>query len=462
MPIEKEPITEENADSVHIRLGKTEAVRTVETYSFRSSVLTQPSAFSLTLSGGRGARDVLTNYPPGPEGRCALYIGKYRQFTGELDAVNARGDANSTVVEMHGRDMMARLHDTDITGDRTFNGVTYAELFDAALNDVGQAHKQVEFTNDLNRNVRSGTNVKVFSQPMTKEEVKQSPTGVPGKFSNVVIAKMGESWLQFLERNYAKLGIFMWSDANGNFVVSRPNGNQEAKYHFFRKRGQGKAISNVKSVLFTNDTTHRFSSVVIYARNLGKKFGHNHTNGRFNDVEMQAMGFNRRKVYRDVEVNNVPEAEYFARKQIAEINRASYKLQYVISGHSAPILGSSGKRGIIVPDMVARVDDDEIGIHENMYIETVEYHSPPRTTVVTLMRPQDLVFGEIHVQEAVKKAKQAAKKRVEEVKKPTPIRWHEDPNANNSLPRAAVSVYVNPTPKAPPNPGEKFGPAMNK
>lgn len=412
MGVEKEPDTGEFDDRVRIRLGKDENVRTVEQYSFHCSILQQPAAFTLHISGGRGAAEVIAKYPPGPDGRVALYIGKYRQFTGELDAINAMGDGNSTTCELKGRDLMARLHDNDIVAERSFNNATYEELFKAALSACGQENKIIEVSNTANRKVRSGANVKTLKEPVTASEIKQTTAGSPPKFKTVVTAKMGESWLHFLERHFGKLGLFAWCDANGNFVLSRPNGDQEAAYHFWRKRGSASAVlhSNVKSFTFTNDTTHRFSHMVIFCRNHGRKYGHNHTNGRFDDVEMNKLGINRLRVYRDADINSAEEAAFYARKQVAELNRASWKLQYIISGHSAPLLKELDKRGIVVPDMVARVDDDELNIHENLYIESVEYRSPPRTTVITMMRPQDLVFGENQALEGVKKATVAAKK----------------------------------------------------
>ncbi len=240
---------------------------------------------------------------------------------------------------------------------------------------------------------------------------------------------MGETWLQFLERQFQKIGLFPWADANGNFVLSRPNGEQEPLFHFYRSRNAGQLPpnsassdvpsasaevmrANVKSFDYVNDTTKRFSEVVIFARNGGRRKGHNHTNGKFEDLEMKGLGFNRRRVFRDVDVTNADEATFYARSKIAEVNRASVKLVYVISGHTAPTYKDPKKRAVVVPDTVARIDDDELGIHENWYIEAVEYRSPPRTTTVTMMRIQDLLFGEEQADKNAKRAASSVKRRM--------------------------------------------------
>lgn len=453
MSIEKDPTNEEPQDRVKVKLGIEQDVRIVERYNFHSSIFQQPSAFTAILSGGHGAADVIKRYPPGPiKGVSALYIGKYRQFTGLTDAVDAFGDANRTNVEIRGRDLMSLLHDQDIEGDRSFNNETYEGLFRAALKDVGQEHKIIEISNAANRAVRAGVTkgkIKVIEEPVKVDEVKQLPSG--GGFRNVVVAKMGESWLAFLERHFAKLGLFPWSDANGNFVLSRPNAQQSPLFYFYRKKGQLKSVSNVKSFRFTNDTTLRFTRVVVFARNLGKKFGHNHTNGSWVDPEMEALGINRRRVYRDAQVTTEEEAAYFARKKIAEANRAGWKLQYTISGHSAPLMDDISSRGIVVPDTVARVDDDDLNIHENLYIESVEYKAPPKETVITMMRPADLIFGEFQAEDGKKKMEQRVRKMLSFTRNRDPIEFTRTGkndvilrNESSNFHRAAIGYATRP------------------
>ncbi len=406
MPVGEEPRTGEPDDRVRVHLGNDEDVRIVETYDVQSSILRQPGVFSAVLSGGRGAAELLKKYPPGPKGFCRLTIGGKPQFTGELDSPEASGDSNRTTVTFGGRDLAKRLM-SDVTGERSFTNATYKELVEAALKDCDLGDRLVKFSNKANVLLRSGVKVKAWTEPVSVDEVTSSGSG--GSARNVVTAKLGETWQEFLERHLAKQGLFLWADAEGNFILSRPNGQQQAHFHFYRKKGQRASISNVESFSFTNDTTLRFSEVVVFARGTGKKHGLNHTHGGFVDEEMLALGIKQRRVYRDAAVTSEAEAEFYARKKIAEANRAAWKLQYVISGHSAPLKEEIDRRGIIAPDMVARVDDDDLDIHENLYIESVRYKSPPRTTVVTMMRIQDLVFGENQAAAGAEKAKARAK-----------------------------------------------------
>lgn len=429
MAFATQPGSGEVDDRVRIRLAGSD-VKIVEEYTVHTSIFQQPAAFSLRLSGARGVRDLLGSYLPGPLTPFQLLIGPYPQFTGELDAANANGTATSTLVELGGRDLMARLFDTDIVGDKSFANASYEELFKAALEDCGLNGRKITIDPSASTRLRSGVGVKVYAAPVTVDEVRQTPNG-PG-FLNTVTAKLGETWLQFLERHFAKIGLFAWADANGNFILSRPNGDQEPKFHFFRKRGNSRqGAANVKSFRFTNDTTRRVTEVVIFARNGGRKFGHNHVHGGFVDVEMNALQFKRRRTYRDVNVTSEEEARFYARRKIAEANRAGWKLQYTVSGHSAPTM-NGGPRATICPDMVARVDDEELGIHENLYIESCEYRSPPRETVVTLMRPSDLVFGEGQSVSAKKKAETNARRMLSFVRDRNPTSFVRDNNSSST------------------------------
>lgn len=364
-------------------------VRIFEDYSVHTAVLQQPAAFSTRLSAGkRLARELLERFPPGPKTPFELSIGPYKQFTGDVDAVDVVGAEGSTSVSFRGRDPVARLYDSDIEDEQTFENESYLGIVQRGLKAVGFGDRLVEVSNTANLKIRSGARVKIRKEPIKVDEVRRVKTG--GGERVVVTAKLGESWYDFIHRHIEKFGLFLWADANGDFILSRPNRDQDPLYEFSRQRGQRRNVCNVRDAHFTNDTARRLASVVIFARAGGKKYGRNHVSGAYVDEEMEALGFKRRRVYRDANVSNAVEASAYAARKIGEVNRASWKLVYTLQGHSAPTI--DGGRAVVIPDTVAMVNDDELGIHEPLYIESCEYKSPPRSTTVTMMRPRDIVF----------------------------------------------------------------------
>jgi prophage tail gpP-like protein len=95
---------------------------------------------------------------------------------------------------------------------------------------------------------------------------------------------------------------------------------------------------------------------------------------------------------RDVNVSTDEQAEFFARRKLAESRRTGWQLTYTVAGHSTRAIGGLG-RAVWTPDTVVEVEDDEFGLRDLFYIEAVDFRRPPTTTTLTLMRTGDLVFG---------------------------------------------------------------------
>ena len=363
-------------DRVRVVFGGTET-HIFESYTVKMSVLQQPAAFSVRLGDSGTAKGIMEAVPPNTP--FQLLIGATPQFTGYTDGYSAT-DSSGTSVTVMGRDVLARLHDAFVDKERSFVDISHAEVVTEALNDVGLTDALLFYTNADNQDIRAG--VDVFTT-----EVKQSGGAI---LRHTVHAKLGERWLDFLTRHLEKVGLFIWADANGNIVLAAPNKDQKPLYRFERKRGQLRNQVNVISAELKNDTTKRASEVVVYARAGGRRSGRGKLHGTFVDTEMAALGFKRRVTYRDVNVMDEKQAEKYARHKIAEMNRAGWSLTYTLQGHTAP--AKKGGRAVIVPDTMAEVEDDELGLSGTYYVEAVEHRAPPTTTVVTLMRPQDLVW----------------------------------------------------------------------
>ncbi len=215
--------------------------------------------------------------------------------------------------------------------------------------------------------------------------------GGGGTGGYTITAKMGERWLEFLQKHLEKAGLFLWSDFEGNIVLSTPNGEQDATYHFVRQLGQAQNQGKILGGRIVNNTTKRFAYVQIFARGNGKKLGRGKLNGAFIDDEMVAYGYKRARTFRDANCLSELQAQKYARHKIGEANRASWNVTYTMRGHWA--FTPDGGRAVLAPDTVAQVDDEELGISGELYIETVEFRGgAATTTTVTMMRPGDLTF----------------------------------------------------------------------
>jgi prophage tail gpP-like protein len=381
--------------------AKFQKPRFFEDYAVRVSVLQQPAAFAVRLSARDGSAELLKAIPNNT--KFQLYVGLLPQFTGYTDGQAANGANQSTSITLKGRDTLGKLFSNDVSAEKSFTNITYERLVEAAIGEVGLFSKVI-IDSAKNKEVRSGVKVREVKVPVVSSEVVRTDGGAVVK--HVVRAKLGESWLDFIRRHIAKRGLFVWSDFEGNIVLSSPNPNQSPLFKWVRRRDRAgvlldqlvadkKERVNVFDAQLLNDTTNRFSEVVIYARNGGRHSGRGKLHSGFIDPEMANTPDGKTPDGKPgppgLNVTSIAEAEFYARRKIAEANRASYHLSYTFSGHTAPAL--YGGRAVITPDTIAHITDEEFGIDEPMYIETVEYKSPPQTTTVTLMRLKDLVFG---------------------------------------------------------------------
>lgn len=375
-----------DADSVELFLNGTDLV-TALSYEVKCGILTQPCAFSIRLGSGDLAKDLLALAPPRTP--FELRIGGASQFSGLTDDIEVQGDASSgTSVTIRGRDRMEALL-TSAKADRTFQDKTYKDLTVSVLLEVLDAVVLSE-GNGANRLINAAATGGAAAKAKDDEDLG-AKTAINSTAKRVQI-KAGQPWLGFLQREHERAGLFLWAAADGSFVLSTPNGTQAPLYRFTRRRAQSRTETNVLSYRYSNSTAHRFSYCEVLGRGGGADEGTKRARHRFDDDEMLTLGLDRPLVISDPHCDTAERAEFLARRRIAETRRAGWHLEYTIAGHTAPSL--DGGRLVIVRDTVARVIDEELGLDTLLYIEDVTYRRGPQTTTtVTMMRPQDLVFG---------------------------------------------------------------------
>jgi prophage tail gpP-like protein len=373
-----------------------------ESWNVNEGVLSQPAGFSITIGSGDLAASLIQTFQPGPNYIFQLLVGNVLQQSGYLDAVMAgQPPGSATKVTLKGRDSLAPLQDTFVTGVIAANVKTYAQLAWFALQQVKLAPSGpidpniLQTDNTANRSAKAGVNVAETKASQAGQEISAGSIASPPQ------ARLHETWHQFLRRHFDRAGLFFWAANDGSFVLAAPNGNQAPTYLLRRKTGQPKDSlrANVVGMSFQDDRTHRHSEAIVYAKGGGKAFGRVKSKGAFDDDEMQASGYNQPIVFRDANCHNQAEAEFFARRKLAEERRSGWKLEYTVDGHTLPLASASnaaggGQRAVLVPDTVVHVDDDELGFHENFYLESLDrQRGPQTTTTIRLMRLTDLIFG---------------------------------------------------------------------
>ena len=404
-------------DEVVVKGGK--VVRVAEAWDWTSAVLEQPSHFSIQLGSGQTAAQILRSFTKGT--KCELYINDCLQATGRLDGREAQGDAESgTSVTLHGRDVLSKVYDSHVDAVHTFpSTTTYASLTWSVLRHLNLVQggaevdpAQLAVSNDANRQTRYGNKVKKITGigPTINANQIVSATDASGETSTVsheIQCNIGERWLSFLRRYLDPAGLSLWAAANGTFVLSAPNAQQDPAYHLIRRQQTDRTLGNVKWFHLVDDATHQHTYVHVFGKGFGKKAGRVTSQGTAPNLELlnpindptwyqaNAQGFGANVItYRELNCFTNEQCQNFAWRKMAEERRNGFQLHYRVAGHTLPIYGSSGQ-AVIVEDTVVRVDDEELDIHGNFYVDTVLRQRHPHTeTTIRLCRQSDMVTSQ--------------------------------------------------------------------
>lgn len=389
-------------DRIRLVLGGDEVV-IAEAWDVQESVLSQPCAWAIETGWGDVAADLLKRYPPNTP--FQLYVADAKQYTGKLDSRGAHQPPGSgTTIRFRGRDALGPLESSDVVAELDIAGATYPRIVWKALQLVGLAPKEqadppppntpgaiLQYSNAANRSIKSGVKIAEILPVIVVEEFLAGELSIGGESSGQCRAKVGQSWHAFVRHYLDRAGLFLWADADGNFILSAPNVNQKAAYQIVRRRGRNK--SNVVAMSFEDDTSRRHTDYTIYSRGGGKKHGAAKAKGSFVDSEMVDYGFSYPGCIRDSFVQSSAEAAYLARRKLAEERRSGWKLSYVISGNRLQVYGGS-ETAIVTTDTIVHVDDEELGLDGDFYVESIRRRRGPQTTTeIHLMRKEDIIFG---------------------------------------------------------------------
>lgn len=392
----------EREDRVRLLLDGDE-VKVYGSYQVTSSVFQQPAAFTMELGWSDAVRELRFRYPPGTP--FELRIGDTTVQTGAVDAANARVGSGGTTLQIDGRDAVARLFDAFVASERSFANKSYLELVLDVLKLIGLESWSVKAGNEAHRKAVSGSKI-IETQPSSPEEFftfvteEQYPVtsgSTKRLVQNTIKAQLGTRWYDVINNELKKAGLCLWAGPAEMLVLARPTIDQSALARIVHRRGAGRDVSNVISATLRESIAQRYTRAVVYGRTGGQKFGRKKVRAEFVDAEMvQVLGSESAKaiVYHEPDVDSVREAEFMARRRIAEANRAGWQLEYTLSGHTAPGLHGE-KRVVWAPDTMVEVDDAEFGLTGTYYCHEVTFERHPHTTTtIKLMRPSDVIFGE--------------------------------------------------------------------
>jgi prophage tail gpP-like protein len=373
-----------------------------EHYQVKAGILTQPAAFALRLGTRSQRAELFKKYPPRTPFQLQINGNVYQ--TGLTDGYTTSGGVGNVVLE--GRDLLQAIHKDEVDNEEALDHGTFKELVQKQLDAAGCSAKdllglfpgspnagKLIFTNEANRKAITGATIRQLQKPRPVAEEKIE-TVAGGITKRQVQAQLGETRLSYVHRYLDLAGLFLWAAGDGSFVLSEPNPHQGPLYRLYRKKGPP-AYSNIEDDRYSNLTVQRYSRCTTHARSGGRKSGRKKVFAEFVDQEMVGWGYVDGISIRDVNVDSPTRGEFLARRKIAESRRHGWKLAYKVMGHTTGAI--TGGKAVWAPDTMVEVDDDDLGIQGNYYIESVEFSrgGDGAFSWLELMRLEDLVFAEI-------------------------------------------------------------------
>lgn len=380
------------SDRVNIRLGGKTLLK-CESYEVHMGLLTQPSRFSLRVGHASHVRDLLDEYPPNTP--CEIRVEaegvSTLQFKGTIDARRAAGP--DAILELRGRDALSKLCSSYADADKSYTGYTYHDLVNAVLADAGYADEGFAVVDSMVDDVRAKTGATRVVDTRRARGKKV--------FTAQHHIRPGERRYDFLKRILDRAGMCLLATAGGYFVLMEPDASAPPLYQIINTRQQGSrgpiAPGTVLNYDFDEDATDRFSEAVVMGRFSGSlaRYGVPTVHQESTDTDMVKWGYKRRRGFIHAGVQSLQEAEFYARRQVAEACREGHALSYRLAGHTTRAL-DGGHPLVWSRCTMVDVRDDELGIHGPHYIESVVLSGTgdETSTTIRLMRPSDMVFGE--------------------------------------------------------------------
>jgi len=382
--------------------GKT--IDAIESYEVTASVFEQPAAFCVRVGWSGMLSKLLETVKPLQKFELSILPDKgqtgnsVKVMTGLIDSVGVPSDGNAAL-EIRGRDMLSRLMRCTIRADESFASQTYRGLTEKVLDKI-YGDYVLTVDNLANRKIWTGVSGLRAGRGTSKATVLVIEQ--PGKSQSyaTVKARLGDSWLEFLRRQYKKVGLFLWGAADGSFVLSEPDLTQPPVAKIARTPAIvsgmfDPATCQIVQHEYHLDMTRRHARARVWGR-AGGADGRTKIHAQYDDSEAQLLGLDPEIDSIDIhdpDVKTVKEAEYFAARWITDERRESFRLGYMLSGHTTPSLIGGG-RAVWAPDVMVEVNDSLLAISGQAYVHSVTFSGPPRITRVQLSRATDLVFGE--------------------------------------------------------------------
>jgi prophage tail gpP-like protein len=317
-------------------------------YSINSEFLTPTDGWSFsftTRAEWTRLREVVQ-----PDRRVEIRVDGNLQLTGWIDEVKVGcGGSEGLNVNVSGRDILKIMCDANVHPDFRLKGKKIYEVVEALVFSLYPTMgRSVKTDNDSNRDILTG--VKGFKK---SKKARKNITEI-----DYCQAKPNEGAFEFLARNLRRFGLWCWSDAEGNIIVSSPDYDQKPAYSLLHKEGE-KRVKILKAS-YTYKTTQAPSCVMVRGKSAAKEWEKKTVYGFSSDGSRKLWV--PRYVLHEV-AETADQAKAFAEQELSESLKDQRVYECTLRGHTDADTGAT-----YAVDTVVHIEDDFLGVSEDMYV----------------------------------------------------------------------------------------------
>jgi prophage tail gpP-like protein len=253
-------------------------------------------------------------------------------------------------VQVQGRDVLKILCDANIHPDFRLKGKKIYEVVESTIFSLYPSMgRKIITDNDSNREILTG--VKGFKKG---KKARKTQTEL-----DYCKAKPNEGAFEFLARNLRRFGLWMWSDAEGNIIVSSPDYDQGPCASIVHREGLQRV--KVLHASLVESALQAPTCVMVRGKGGSKVFDKATCEGFVNDPTRSPFYVPRYVLHEQATTD--AECQDFAEQEMSEALKDARVYECTLRGHTDEDTGA-----VYAVDTIVHVDDDILDVHEDMWV----------------------------------------------------------------------------------------------
>jgi prophage tail gpP-like protein len=324
-------------------------------YEINCDILTPCDGWSFTFGSAKEWASTQNLLVPGS--KVEIHLGDHKLMTGFVDVVTVSTSRNSGVsINVQGRDILRPLCKATIKPNFRIKGQTVKSMLEQVLKLYYTAPPAIDIDNKSNRTLVGVTGSFAAKDRSAKLQ----------KQIEHLQAQPNEKVIDFVCRHLRRHGLWLWTSADGNIVVSGPTYDQAPSYSIVRKTGTKRVL--YKDASYRMDQTDVPSYMEVRGRAETKEWEKTAVRATATNTDANIRHFVEPVYMQHDEATTQDQADAFARQEMTRLRQDERVYTVTAVDHK-----DRATLQVFMPDTIATVEDEFVGLRESMYVSSVTY-----------------------------------------------------------------------------------------